>query len=219
MSICKVAILIDGGYFLQRFKALNQKNPRIGDIQPFLDHVMHEVQATTVSSTTDMLFRAFYYDCRPFGDPRTKPDGTTVDFSAQPQFKAATAFQNDLRTFPQMALRLGDLSFDGWKIDPRNQGNLIPDFKQKSVDIKLGLDIAWMSSKRTVDKLVLVAGDSDFVSPMKFARKEGILVYLYPMGQPNIKVILREHADFIINNPKTLSQTKSTGTPILAPQG
>lgn len=64
--------------------------------------------------------------------------------------------------------------------------------------MKLGLDIAWMSSKRTIDKLVLVAGDSDFVSPMKFARKEGILVYLYPMGQPHLKLILQEHADFVL---------------------
>ena len=64
--------------------------------------------------------------------------------------------------------------------------------------MKIGLDIAWMSSKKTIDKLVLVAGDSDFVSPMKFARKEGILVYLYPMGQAHIKVILKEHTDFVL---------------------
>lgn len=97
-----------------------------------------------------------------------------------------------------MALRLGELSFDGWKVDPKNPGNYFPDFKQKSVDIKLGLDIAWMASKRTIDKLVLVGGDSDFTYPMKFARREGILVYLHTMGQVQIKTILKEHADFII---------------------
>lgn len=97
-----------------------------------------------------------------------------------------------------MALRLGHLSFDGWKIDPKHPGELIPDFKQKSVDLKIGLDIAWMASKRTVDKIVLIAGDSDFVAPMKFARKEGLLVYLYPMAQKNIKLVLKEHADFVV---------------------
>lgn len=55
-----------------------------------------------------------------------------------------------------------------------------------------------MSSKKTRDKLVLVAGDSDFVSPMKFARKEGLLVYLCALGQMNIKSELKEHADFIL---------------------
>lgn len=159
---------------------------------------MNRVKAISPKGIDDILLRSFYYDCRPFGIPKPKPNGVMVDFSNSPQFKAASAFQNDLRKFPQMALRLGDLSFDGWKIDPRNPSNLIPDFKQKSVDIKIGLDIAWMSSKRTIDKLVLVAGDSDFMSPMKFARKEGILVYLCPMDQKHIKIGLKEHADFII---------------------
>jgi uncharacterized LabA/DUF88 family protein len=198
MALSKVAILIDGGFFIRRFKALYSKSPKIGDIQSFLDDIMAKVQATSHTSITDVLLRSFYYDCRPFGDLRSKPDGTMIDFSRHPQFRAATAFQNELRTFPQMALRLGDLSFDGWKVDPKNPSNLIPDFKQKSVDIKIGLDIAWMSSKKTIDKLVLVAGDSDFMSPMKFARKEGILVYLCPMGQTHIKIGLKEHADFII---------------------
>lgn len=198
MSLNKVAILIDGGFFLQRFKANNGKPPRIGDMQPFLDDIMKKVSATTPANGSDMLLRAFYYDCRPFGDTKPDPNGKQVDFSQHPQFKAATAFQNDLKTFPQMALRLGDLSFDGWKFDPHNKGNFIPDFKQKSVDIKIGLDIAWMSGKRTIDKLVLVAGDSDFISPMKFARREGILVYLFSMGQVNIKMALKEHADFIL---------------------
>jgi uncharacterized LabA/DUF88 family protein len=159
---------------------------------------MTKVRELSPTGVIDVLFRAFYYDCRPFGEARRDPNGKIVDFSQHPQFKAASTFQNDLRTFPQMALRLGDLSFDGWKLDPKNPKEFIPDFKQKAVDMKIGLDIAWMSSKRTIDKLVLVAGDSDFVSPMKFARKEGILAYLCPMGQTAIKMQLKEHADFII---------------------
>jgi uncharacterized LabA/DUF88 family protein len=35
---------------------------------------------------------------------------------------------------------------------------------------------------KTVDKTALVTGDSDFISPMKLARREGIQIYLYPMG-------------------------------------
>lgn len=159
---------------------------------------MTKVQGYTPPSCTDILFRSYYYDCRPFSEIKNDPDGKAVDFSLNPLYKAASAFQSDLRKFPQMALRLGDLSFDGWKIDARNPGVYMPDFKQKAVDMKIGLDIAWMASKKTVDKLVLVAGDSDFVSPMKFARKEGVLVYLHPMGKTNIKHILKEHADFVI---------------------
>lgn len=193
----KVAILIDGGFFLQRFKANNQRPPRIADMQPFIDDIINKVNNKPIGQT-NIILRSFYYDCRPYGEKKTNPNGVEVDFSAHPSFYAANAFQADLKTFPQLALRLGDLSFDGWKVDSRNAGQYIPDFKQKAVDMKIGLDIAWMSSKRTIDKLVLVAGDSDFVSPMKFARREGILVYLYPMGQAQIKTILKEHADFIL---------------------
>lgn len=197
MSKNKVSILIDGGFFVQRFKKLNERSPRIADLQPFLNEIMKKVSAAT-SGSDDSLLRSYYYDCKPFGDTKTNPDGRIIDFSKHPQFKAASAFQTDLKTFPQLALRLGDLSFDGWKIDPKQPGNFIPDFKQKSVDIKLGLDIAWMSGKKTVDKIVIVPGDSDFIAPMKFARREGLLVYLYPMGQINIKLSLKEHADFIL---------------------
>ena len=197
-SIAKVAILIDGGYFTKRFKFINGREVRISDIQPFLDETMNKVQAVSPKSVQDILFRSFYYDCRPFAEVKSRPDGKKIDFSQTQRFKVGNAFQKGLKTFPQMALRLGNLSFDGWKIDPDNSARLIPDFKQKAVDMKIGLDIAWMSSKKTVDKLVLVAGDSDFVSPMKFARKEGILVYLWALGQANIKMELREHADFIL---------------------
>lgn len=49
---------------------------------------------------------------------------------------------------------------------------------QKGVDIRTGLDIARIAVKRIVDIIVLVTGDSDFVPVMKFARTEGIKVYL-----------------------------------------
>jgi uncharacterized LabA/DUF88 family protein len=194
----KVSILIDGGFFVQRFRKINKRSPKINDVSPFLAEIMDKVTALSPESKNSLL-RSYYYDCKPCGETKTDPNGRIIDFSQLPTFKAASTFQHDLKTFPQLALRPGDLSFNGWKIDEGNSGNFIPDFKQKSVDIKLGLDIAWMSSKKTVDKIVLVAGDSDFVTPMKFARREGLLVYLYPMQQANIKLALREHADFILS--------------------
>ena len=91
---------------------------------------------------------------------------------------------------------MGELSFTGWKQDPYS-GRTKPDFKQKGVDMKFGLDMAVMASKRTVDKIVLVAGDSDFIAPIKYARKEGLLVYLYPMGN-HIKPTLSGHCDYVL---------------------
>jgi uncharacterized LabA/DUF88 family protein len=68
---------------------------------------------------------------------------------------------------------------------------------QKGVDLRIGLDIAWISVKRMVDVLVLVTGDSDFVPAMKFARKEGLRVYVATMGHP-VRRELKAHADFLL---------------------
>jgi len=202
MNIYKVAILIDGSFFRIRYNKINCKNPRKADIESFVNDIMKRVNFLTSLNdpdSRDVLLRTFYYDCRAYGGKHKRPDGVEIDFSLTSTFRASAAFLDDLKGMNQMALRLGDLSFDGWKIDPfKPSGSAIPDFHQKSVDMKIGMDIAWMANKHTIDKIVLVAGDSDFVSPMKFARKEGILIYLEPMNQKQIKLNLKEHSDFIL---------------------
>ena len=60
--------------------------------------------------------------------------------------------------------------------------------------MKIGLDVAWLATKRIVDRIILVTGDSDFVPAMKFARREGIQVVLVNMAS-FVKQELREHAD------------------------
>lgn len=74
-SVAKVAILIDGGYFTKRFKFIHQREVRISDIQPFLNDIMNKVQAVSPKSMQDILFRSFYYDCRPFAEIKSRPDG------------------------------------------------------------------------------------------------------------------------------------------------
>ena len=44
--------------------------------------------------------------------------------------------------------------------------------------MKIGLDIASMAYKKQVDQIILISGDSDFVSAAKLARREGIDLYL-----------------------------------------
>ena len=105
-------------------------------------------------------------------------------------------------------MRRGGIVQSGWKLGraalkslARTQRSitardLVPDMAQKGVDIRIGLDIAWISLKRLVDLLVLVTGDSDFVPVMKFARKEGLKVYLETMGH-GVRRELKAHADFV----------------------
>jgi uncharacterized LabA/DUF88 family protein len=61
--------------------------------------------------------------------------------------------------------------------------------------MKIGLDVAWLSSKGIVERIILVTADSDFVPAMKFARREGVQVILVTMGHMLVKRELKVHAD------------------------
>lgn len=75
-----------------------------------------------------------------------------------------------------------------------SEDDIIYHARQKGVDMKIGLDIASLAYKRIVDKIILVAGDSDFVPAAKLARREGIEFILDPM-HANVKPDLQEHVD------------------------
>lgn len=116
-------------------------------------------------------------------------------------------FMQDLAVLDGVALRSGELSFDGWLIKPISVDEMLktgralaatdfePDLKQKHIDMKIGLDIAWLASKRIVDRIVLITADSDFVPAMKFARREGVQVVLVTMGHMLVRRELKVHAD------------------------
>lgn len=117
----------------------------------------------------------------------------------------------ELRKQRKVALRLGELSdeFAHFQLSSQKlkelgagkiQFNDLKEedfqisFKQKGVDMKIGLDIASLSYKRQVDQIILIAGDSDFVPAAKLARREGIDFILDPMWA-DIKANLFEHID------------------------
>lgn len=83
----------------------------------------------------------------------------------------------------------GKVSFDDLK-----ETDFMIAVDQKGVDMKIGLDIASLAYKKQVDQIVLISGDSDFVSAAKLARREGIDFVLDPLGAP-IKEDLFEHID------------------------
>lgn len=201
----KVNILIDGGFFIQKFKERTGNHPTANDIEAEVSKIMNATQAKTGSDCKDILFRVYYYDCTPFDGKVKKPGDThETDYSLTRAYSIKQMVLKNLAQKERFAVRLGELSFDGWnekKVkDPATGAEAIeyfPKLRQKGVDMKVGLDMAYMALKRIVDKVVLVAGDSDFIAPMKFVRKEGIQVYLYNMGH-KVKSQLIEHSDFVI---------------------
>lgn len=115
-----------------------------------------------------------------------------------------------LRQQPYCAIRLGsfDTNLLQWKfkdskilkkllkgdigIADLTDDDFVLDIKQKGVDMKIGLDIATMASKKQVEKIILITADSDFIPAIKLARKEGIIVQLDPMQSKHIKPELLE---------------------------
>ena len=71
-----------------------------------------------------------------------------------------------------------------------------PLIQQKAVDMKMGIDIALIATKKIADLLIIIAGDSDIVPALKLARREGMQVCLDPLRNP-IRPELSEHVDFI----------------------
>lgn len=198
----KVNILIDGGFFKRKFKERTGKIATANDVENEVTRIMDAVRDKSGANEQDFLFRVYYYDCCPFGGTIKKPNGGgEMDFSATKSYPATENMLRELKQKERFAVRLGELSFDGWEtvVDTDDKGETRvgykPKLKQKGVDMKVGLDMALMALKHLVDKVVLVAGDSDFIAPMKFARKEGILVYLYSMGH-RVKHQLTEHCDY-----------------------
>ena len=205
----QVAILIDGAFFEKKFKAVVKDFPLPQEVLKICHLAMNDPEFTD-----DHLFRIYYYDCEPFSGVTTHPiTGQQIDFSASTVFARKSTFLRDLKLMPRVAFRSGSLSYSGWNIPPTKirsliariqQGqnltaqDVVPNFRQKKVDIKIGLDMAWLSSKRIVDKIILITSDSDFVPAMKMARKEGVMIFLLHFAH-NVKEELREHCDGIIS--------------------
>jgi uncharacterized LabA/DUF88 family protein len=200
----RYAILLDGGFVTKRLgKTLGR--------QPTAQEVMNE--CARISAHPDVapltLLRIYYYDAPPAKGKIKDPWGTETNLGQTPVHSQKTAFLDTLELQPNVALRKGELSVHGWKIRPKALSDivktkrtvlatdLVPDMQQKGVDLRIGLDIARLSLQHLVDTLVVVTGDSDMVPAFKFARREGIRVYLDHLGGP-VKRDLKAHVDMIV---------------------
>lgn len=143
------------------------------------------------------LLRALYYDCAPHV-------GTTrLPVSGEPyEFKGADAWLHDLASRELFAIRLGVLKFRGWKPKrtPPIGGVLTdddfkPDFEQKGVDMRIGLDIATLASTKAVERVILITADTDFIPAMKHARINGLQVAAVELPGSNLTREFLAHVD------------------------
>ncbi|EGK8095555.1 NYN domain-containing protein [Campylobacter lari] len=185
----------------------------------------------SVKRNRDYLYRVYVYDCEPLNknvpmSPIEKTDKSLI-LGKTDTFKFRTRLLGCLRQQPYFAVRLGEIDENSfqWKIkdykkfkqllqkeieiDSLTEDDFVLDVRQKGVDMKIGLDIATLSIKKQIEKIILITADSDFIPAIKHARKEGVIVQLDPMRVPNsqIKKGLLEHIDILSSVFKNTSNS------------
>lgn len=203
--MAKLAIIVDGGF-------IRAKLTKDG-VRPDANNIYQKIIAIKDEHFgEDELFRIFYYDSLAIDEGIKKKhpiSGEMIPLLADIDPAYTDKLYLKLKAKENVAFRYGELGFSGWRIRKLNQfakkikegeeivaEDICINVKQKGVDLKIGLDIAWIAMKQIVDKLLIISADSDLVPAMKLARKEGLNVYLATLGQ-GPKANLTEHSDLV----------------------
>lgn len=204
----RYAILLDGEYVKKVIRGRNRRGPvTCEDIETEVRRIKGQPQLSAYE-----LYRVFYYTANPLSgkskNPITKQE---TDFSQTPQYRENMSLLDKLDNLQDFAVRRGILALQGWKIGNaakrellsgrKNQvcgADLEANINQKGVDMRIGLDIASLALKRLVSTIVLVTGDADLVPAMKFARREGLRIFLDFLEQRSIRPELKIHADIVL---------------------
>lgn len=184
----RVALLIDGGHLRAVVKkARRTYNP---------DYI--EQIALACIDAEEEISRIFYYDAPPFSGTVRLP------VSGQDQvFEPNAGWLKVLASKQLFAVRLGVLKFRGFKpreipLAPRplTDADFRPDFEQKGVDMRIGLDIALFAESRAVERIVLITNDTDCIPAMKYGRRAGLQVVLIALPGHRFTRELLPHTDF-----------------------
>ena len=193
-------------------KARLRRYPTADDIESLCNQLQEKI------SNYDLL-RIYFYDAPPATGKLTNPiDGSSLDLSQTDQYSHGESLLDKLEMKPHFAVRRGEAIAHGWKLGLKAVRSLknrqrelqakdvVPDIEQKGVDLRIGLDIARLALRGMVRAIIIVTGDSDLVPAFKFARREGVRIYLNYLGH-SVRRDLKAHADVIldINLPKQYS--------------
>lgn len=185
----KVAVLIDGGHLRALARGADYEyNPSF--IVGFAN--------ACIDGDKEILWRVLYYDCAPFeGTAKLPVSGNTYTFSGSDKRL------RDLAQEDKFAVRRGVLKFRGFKpkkipiaSDKLKDEDFKPDFEQKGVDMRIGLDIANFCSEKSVDRILLVTGDTDCLPAMKHCRIRGLQIVLISVPKQKVAPELLWHSDF-----------------------
>lgn len=173
----KVAVLIDGGHLRVLVRLVGK------DYTPnYIEKVAH-----ACVEADEQLLRVLYYDCAPYrGTVKLPVSGADHEITGSDHWLHELARKN------LFAVRRGVLKFRGFKPkkvpiapDTLTDDDFSPDFEQKGVDMRIGLDMANFCTTKSVERLILLTGDTDCLPAMKHCRIEGLQLVLATL--PNRK--------------------------------
>jgi len=201
----RFAILLDGGFVTKRLRRRLGRFPASEDVLEECRRISRHAELQGLS-----LLRIFFYDAPPATSVAVNPlSGAATNLGRTEVFRSRIALQDALELSRDVALRRGDLVVRGWRVRDHAlkeiarsrrslaAEDLVLNIEQKGVDLRIGLDIARLALRRFVEALVIVTGDSDMVPACRFARREGIRVFLDHLGSP-VKRELKAHVDVLL---------------------
>lgn len=206
----KTAIFVDGAFYRMRLWQCLGLLPSPEETARKLEYYCK--QHLDYKGDSSELYRVYYYDCAPLEKKLYHPFlKQEIDLSQNRTYEWSTRFLNEIRRKRKFALRLGklndtqayftlkkeilaDICTGAKHFEELTKDDFRLDVQQKGVDMQIGIDIASIAYKRLCDRMILIAGDSDFVPAAKLARAEGIDFILDPLGS-RVKPELYENID------------------------
>jgi uncharacterized LabA/DUF88 family protein len=218
------AILVGGGVLTKKLsERLNPRPPPpppgappplpLPRVDPTADDIVAEcarLQARPEVQDYELL-RIYYYDAAPSNETVRLPvSNGPLSLATTDRYRKSQQLHDSLILKPHFALRMGEVRLNPnvWRVKPQvakklarasrvlTDNDFILDLNQKGVDMRIGMDMARLCLRDMVRALIVVTGDSDFVPAFKFVRREGVKVFLEPMGH-NVRVELKQHADLV----------------------
>jgi len=203
----KVAILIDGEWF-----RIALENDLRGKLPNGITAEIIYKNALLSVLKSEEVFRIFYYDCEPPSGKAVNPiSRKTVDCTSPAKMNARMRFFAELGRKPHVALRRGVVKGRNWVLRMSYVKKLLKDkhapsltendvmlsMVQKGVDMRIGIDVATLSLKKHVDRIILISGDMDMIPAMKLARREGVQVVVVELDGRKVSQEMVEDADVL----------------------
>jgi uncharacterized LabA/DUF88 family protein len=203
----RVVVLVDVGFVSESFKKRSVN-------ANFNAESVYNFANAFVDEEREELMRIFFYHGEPLAKTVELPvSGDELDYSSTRIYETNMRFINELALKDNVAIRRGKTVFRGWILKKHiirqlsdntlnralTDNDFFPNIQQKGVDIKIGLDVAWISEHNDISKVILITSDSDFVPAMKFARREGVQIVTGHCAEytPRYESSFREHTDTI----------------------